>query len=240
MKTSETIEELAKALVKAQSQMGGAVKDSNNPFFKSKYADLGSVVKAIKESFCDNGLSYVQFPYTSERGVGVTTRLMHVSGQWLEQEYTLPLAKQDPQAAGSAITYARRYALQSIAGIPTADDDAEAAMPRSPVPEKPVQQKKAPQKPAPVKAVPEKSNKVAETSINSNEEAVEAAEAMLVIAKGMHTSSTKELKTFYQKNMEAITSINKFPEAEKLLADGFTDIYKSMRGEEDEQKVSQK
>jgi len=56
----------------------------------------------------------------------------------------------------------------------------------------------------------------------------------------MHTSSTKELKTFYQKNMEAITSINKFPEAEKLLADGFTEIYKSMRGEEDEQKVSQK
>ena len=54
MNTSETIEELAKALVKAQSQMGGAVKDSNNPFFKSKYADLGSVVKAIKESFCDN------------------------------------------------------------------------------------------------------------------------------------------------------------------------------------------
>ena len=62
MKTSETIEELAKGLVKAQSQMGGAVKDSNNPFFKSKYTDLGSVVKAIKEAFCDNGLSYVQFP----------------------------------------------------------------------------------------------------------------------------------------------------------------------------------
>tara|TARA_R110002020_G_scaffold297940_6_gene513657 strand:+ start:529 stop:1251 length:723 start_codon:yes stop_codon:yes gene_type:complete len=240
MQTSETIEEMAKALVKAQSQMGGAVKDSNNPFFKSKYADLGSVVKAIKEAFCDNGLSYVQFPYTSEWGVGVTTRLMHVSGQWIEQEYTLPLAKQDPQAAGSAITYARRYALQSIAGIPTADDDAEVAMRRSPVPEKPVQQKKATPKPAPAKPAPEKQAKVAETSINSKEEAVEAAEAMLVIAKGMHTSSTEELKMFYQKNMEAITSINKFPEAEKLLADGFTDIYNSMRGEEDEQKVSQK
>lgn len=128
MNQSESIDKLAQALCKAQAAMGGAVKDSANPFFKSKYADLGSVVKAVKEPFADNGLSYVQFPYSSERGVGVTTRLMHISGQWLESEYVLPIIKADPQAAGSAITYARRYALQSIAGIPTADDDAEAAM----------------------------------------------------------------------------------------------------------------
>ena len=128
MKQSEAIDKLATALVKAQAAMGGAVKDSNNPFFNSKYADLGSVVKAVKEPFADNGLSYVQFPYSSERGVGVTTRLMHTSGQWLESEFVLPMTKVDPQGAGSAITYARRYALQSIAGIPTADDDGEAAM----------------------------------------------------------------------------------------------------------------
>lgn len=128
MKQSESIDKLASALVKAQSQMGGAVKDSDNPFFKSKYADLTSVVKAVKEPFAENGLSYVQFPFSSDRGVGVTTRLMHVSGQWLEDAFVLPLAKVDPQGAGSAITYARRYALQSVAGIPTADDDAEAAM----------------------------------------------------------------------------------------------------------------
>lgn len=128
MKQSEQIDKLAQALCKAQSAMGGAVKDSANPFFKSKYADLGSVVKAVKEPFADNGLSYVQFPVATERGVGVTTRLMHTSGQWLESEYVLPIVKPDPQAAGSAITYARRYALQAIAGIPTADDDAEAAM----------------------------------------------------------------------------------------------------------------
>jgi len=128
MKSSESINELATALCKAQSQMGGAVKDSSNPFFKSSYADLTSVIKAIKQPFADNGLSYTQFPVSNENGVGVSTRLMHVSGQWLEMEYTLPTVKQDPQAAGSAITYARRYALQSIAGIPTADDDAESAM----------------------------------------------------------------------------------------------------------------
>jgi hypothetical protein len=131
MKSSDTIKDLAEALCKAQSQMGGAVKDSANPFFKSSYADLTSVIKAIKQPFSDNGLSYTQFPVHSEGGVGVSTRLMHVSGQWVESEFVLPIVKQDPQAAGSAITYARRYALQSIAGIPTADDDAESSMLRS-------------------------------------------------------------------------------------------------------------
>jgi hypothetical protein len=128
MKSSELINELAKALCNAQGQMGGVVKDSSNPFFKSKYADITSVIKAIKQPFSDNGLSYTQFPISNEHGVGVSTRLMHVSGQYLEMEYTLPTVKKDPQSSGSAITYARRYALQSIAGIPVADDDAEAAM----------------------------------------------------------------------------------------------------------------
>jgi hypothetical protein len=128
MKSSESINELASALCNAQGQMGGAVKDSANPFFKSSYADLTSVIKAIKQPFADNGLSYTQFPVSNENGVGVSTRLMHISGQWLEMEYTLPTVKKDPQASWSAITYARRYALQSIAGIPTADDDAESAM----------------------------------------------------------------------------------------------------------------
>ena len=128
MKSSESINELATALCAAQSQMGGAVKDSANPFFKSSYADLTSVIKAIKQPFADNGLSYTQFPVNDDSGVGVSTRLMHISGQWLEMEYTLPTVKKDPQASGSCISYARRYALQSIAGIPTAEDDAESAM----------------------------------------------------------------------------------------------------------------
>tara|TARA_B110000977_G_scaffold67301_1_gene91399 strand:- start:1439 stop:2002 length:564 start_codon:yes stop_codon:yes gene_type:complete len=128
MKSSESINELAAALCKAQGEMGGAVKDSSNPFFKSSYADLTSVIKAIKQPFADNGLSYTQFPINFEDRIGVETRLMHKSGQWLEMDYTLPTVKKDPQAAGAAITYARRYALQSMAGIPVADDDAESAM----------------------------------------------------------------------------------------------------------------
>lgn len=131
MKSSESIKALAEALCKAQSEMGGAVKDSANPFFKSSYADLTSVIKAIKEPFAKNGLSYTQFPISNEHGVGVCTRLMHNSGEWIEEEFVLPLVKRDPQSGGSCLTYCRRYSLQSLAGIPAADDDAEAAMLRT-------------------------------------------------------------------------------------------------------------
>ena len=93
---------------KAQSEMGGAHKGANNPFFKSKYADLGAVVEAVKEPFSNNGLSYV-------------------SGEWLSNSFTVNLTKQDAQGAGSAITYCRRYGLQAVAGIPSEDDDGNNA-----------------------------------------------------------------------------------------------------------------
>ena len=128
MKSSETIEKLALALCSAQGEMGGAVKGSANPFFKSSYADLTSVIKAIKEPCFKHGLSYVQLPHRDGNSIGVTTRLIHTSGQWIEHEFTLPMVKGDPQAAGSAITYARRYALQALFGIPAVDDDSESAM----------------------------------------------------------------------------------------------------------------
>ena len=127
MKQSESIDELAKALVKAQSEMGGAALDSDNPFFDSKYADVTSVLKAVKAPLAQNDLSFVQFPVTgTENQCGVTTRLMHSSGQYLEDTLLLPMGKYDAQGAGSAITYARRYALAAILGVPAADDDANA------------------------------------------------------------------------------------------------------------------
>jgi len=133
MKQSESITDLATALCLAQAEMGGAIKDSNNPFFKSSYADLTSVIKVIKEPFAKWGLSFVQLPVTSAggNGIGVSTMLMHKSGQWLQSEYLLPMDKVTPQGAGSAITYARRYALQSLVGIPSVDDDSELAMYRN-------------------------------------------------------------------------------------------------------------
>ena len=132
MNQSDSIKNLADAMSKAQAEMGAAIKGASNPFFKSKYADLGSVIQAIKPHFAAHGLSYVQFPVSGENAVGVTTRLMHSSGEWLEQDYYIPLGKMDAQAAGSAITYARRYALQAIAGIPAEDDDGNAATQSAP------------------------------------------------------------------------------------------------------------
>lgn len=128
MEKSGQINELAVALNKAQNQMGGAVKDAKNPFFKSKYADLSAVVKAVKDPFADNGLSYSQFPIYQDGLVGVETILMHTSGQFISGTLLLPMTKKDPQAAGSAITYARRYSLQAVAGIPSEDDDGNMAV----------------------------------------------------------------------------------------------------------------
>jgi hypothetical protein len=132
MEKSESIKSLAIAMCKAQSEMGGAHKGANNPFFKSKYADLKEVVKAVKEPFAKNGLSYVQFPINDGEKIGVETILMHESGEWLLQRFTVKASKQDAQGAGSVITYCRRYGLQAIAGIPSEDDDGNAASNKKP------------------------------------------------------------------------------------------------------------
>tara|TARA_R110000744_G_scaffold3536_2_gene13382 strand:- start:237 stop:788 length:552 start_codon:yes stop_codon:yes gene_type:complete len=132
MNKSESIKELASALNKAQAEMSGAKKKATNPFFKSKYSDMNAVVDAVRIPFCDNGLSYSQFPIFNDKCVGVETILMHSSGEWMSSILMLPMTKQDPQAAGSAITYARRYSLQAIAGIPSEDDDGNTASAKFP------------------------------------------------------------------------------------------------------------
>ena len=127
MNKSESIIELSKALNKFQAECSGAKKSANNPFFKSKYANLEEVINCAKEPLMTNGLSVSQFPTASEGKCGVETILMHSSGEWISSVLLLACTKQDPQAYGSAITYARRYAYQSVLGIPSEDDDANAA-----------------------------------------------------------------------------------------------------------------
>jgi len=127
MERSDSIKHLAAALNKAQAEMSGARKGATNPFFKSKYADLNSVVDAVRIPFAENGLSYSQFPTMDENRVGVETILMHESGEFIASTLMLPTGKLDAQSAGSAITYAKRYSLQAIAGIPSEDDDGNAA-----------------------------------------------------------------------------------------------------------------
>ena len=124
---SDEINELAQALCKAQGTISGARKDKTNPFFKSNYADLGSVTEAIRESFCENDLAYTQTNLPADNGVTVVTTLMHKSGQWIRGFLFLPATKLDPQQFGSAITYARRYGLAAMAGVVQEDDDGNGA-----------------------------------------------------------------------------------------------------------------
>lgn len=126
---SESIAELAKALAKAQGEMEAAKKDSANPFFNSHYADLASVRDAIREPFAKNGLAVAQIPASvaTDGTVRLSTMLMHASGEWIAGDLTMKAIKNDPQAIGSCLTYARRYALSAITGVATEDDDAEGA-----------------------------------------------------------------------------------------------------------------
>jgi hypothetical protein len=131
MHKSESIAALAAALSKAQAAMRCAMKDSENPHFRSKYADLQSVWEAAREPLAKNGLSVVQVPGTTERGVSVETLLLHESGEFIGGVVEIPLAKMDAQALGSGLTYARRYSLAAVVGIaPGDDDDAESAVGR--------------------------------------------------------------------------------------------------------------
>lgn len=150
MDKSEQINELATALAKAQSEIVGAKKDSENPFFKSKYADLAACWDACREALSANGLAVIQ---TTQRGEPVTiqwetmdkesgevtqykvdtvetvivTTLLHSSGQWISSH--LPMIPRDasPQGVGSAITYGRRYGLCAMVGVAQVDDDGNQA-----------------------------------------------------------------------------------------------------------------
>lgn len=132
---SDNIAELATALARAQAVVEGAKKEATNPAFArggsggTKYANLEAVWDAIREPFTKEGLSIVQFPCEAPVGyIGLRTVLLHKSGQFLEDRFYMPLKDAtNPQAAGSAITYARRYSLMAVAGIAPVDDDGNEA-----------------------------------------------------------------------------------------------------------------
>lgn len=131
MNCSQSITTIAAALHKAQSNIGAAKKGSKNPFFKSSYASLGDVMEACKEHLLNEGITVLQPLGRDENGDYVETILLHESGEFISDKARLPVAKEhDPQAYGSATTYVRRYALQSMCFIPAEDDDAEGAMQR--------------------------------------------------------------------------------------------------------------
>jgi hypothetical protein len=123
MQKSEKINELCKALTLFHVKVDSISKDAKNPFFKSSYATLHNIQEAIREPLAEAGLTVCQFP---DEQNGLTTIVMHTSGQWIESTYYMNPVKNDPQSLGSSITYQRRYALCSALNLSIGDEDDDA------------------------------------------------------------------------------------------------------------------
>jgi hypothetical protein len=126
MRTSEQVDKIASALLKFQQQIEPPTKNKENPYFKSKYADLSSLLDHCKKAMADNGLVFAS--------VGLTSRIMHTSGQWIEGDFPVEVHGLDAQKVGSAFTYGRRYSFQGLLGINAEEDDdgATASRPAAP------------------------------------------------------------------------------------------------------------
>lgn len=135
MNKSDSITELATALAKFQGEVKNPSNTATNPYFKSKYAPLNDVLNLVRPLLSENGLSVVQAPSGDGENIVVTTTLIHESGEWIEfPSLVLKADKATAQGAGSAITYARRYALSAVLGISSEDDDdGDHAEPNTPI-----------------------------------------------------------------------------------------------------------
>jgi len=131
IQTSESINEIAAALAKAQAKMENVAKDRENPHFRSRYATLAGVLDEVRGKLSEQGISIYQAPVNGEASnIGVATRLLHSSGQWIESAVFVQPTKFDAQGVGSVLTYLRRYSLMAVAGVGPEDDDANAAVGR--------------------------------------------------------------------------------------------------------------
>ena len=140
MQRSETIGQLAGALAKAQKTYKPLIKDSTNPYYNSKYADLAAVIEATKDALADNELSIIQLPTFEDGKAVVRTVLAHSSGEFIQEDLPLSLpytkdkntgdiiVKDDPQSVSLSVTYGRRIAYQAFTGIAAdLDDDGNSA-----------------------------------------------------------------------------------------------------------------
>ena len=130
MNRSETISKLALALVKFNNEVSSIPKDAKNPFYHSEYVTLDKLIISTRDILQKNGLSVMQFPLSVDGKIGIQTMLLHESGEFIESEplYMTPAKVNDPQVAGSIISYLRRYSYQAILNLSTGeDDDANAA-----------------------------------------------------------------------------------------------------------------
>lgn len=141
MNSSESIKALSAALAKALPEIDKADKNKENPHFRSKYADLGNVVDAIKPALQNHGLTFTQICHDTTSAATVETVVLHESGEWLSCGLvSVPVSKNDAQGFGSALTYARRYSLSAAFGVAPEDDDGNAAAKNAPK-DKPAEKK---------------------------------------------------------------------------------------------------
>lgn len=131
MKHSDTITKVATAIAGAQAELQNVTADASNPHFRSKYASLPALLDTVRPVLAKHGLALVQLPIGADGRVGIETILMHASGEWIGAELTVRPVKDDPQGAGSALTYCRRYSLAAALAIGQEDDDGNAASGRN-------------------------------------------------------------------------------------------------------------
>jgi hypothetical protein len=191
------------AFVKAQAAMGSALKTATNPAFKSKYADLGAVIEAVIKPLHDNGFALMQPPHSDGALVEVETILLHESGGYIRSTLGVRPTKLDPQGIGSAITYARRYALQSIAGIAPEDDDGNAAS----APGKPAQ---APAAPPPGPTLTQRADRLEATlkAVKTADElrkAYSLASGLCADLDGKDPERLAEIEKLYAARFDALT-----------------------------------
>lgn len=201
MKTSNSIAKIAPALLTAQRAMTAAAKSATNPHFKSKYSDLATVIEAVKVPLNEAGITFLQACRNDTTGVMVETMLMHESGEWIAETIYLPVPQQTPQAYGSGITYAKRYGLQSLAGLPSEDDDGE----RASEPEKADAHRVEPKDPKWM-------------SYDARQVAVDALEAMGPEERDFLRSIAKDVERLFAKGEDMVTYVEgqKLDTEEKL------------------------
>ena len=193
------MKQIAEALVKAQKGFSPALKQSNNPHFRSKYADLATCVEAVIDALNNNGIALMQMTHECQDGVTVETVFIHASGELLSAgKLHVPAVKHDAQGYGSALTYARRYSLMAACGIAPEDDDGNAAVktpPRGGV-------ISAPQQPAPDPKPEPKPQEVVKGTAEVVDFAMQIFTTFLPEAK-----SEKELNTFWKENIATVNQI---------------------------------
>ena len=210
MPTSEAINEISAALAKAQAEIANPAKESVNPHFRNHYADLSSGINAIRSALSSNGIAFTQLTRLAGDVLMVDTRLSHISGQWIESEFPACRFPAKPQEVGSALTYARRYALFAIIGIAGEDDDGEAGSKT----ETPAPRKVAP--PPPPKPVAN------DTTLESSQS---ARDAMLDELTAIMTDD--ELAAWFARSKPAI---DKLLEADKqIIRDAYADTKQSLK-----------